>query len=183
LREREKVNMRTDEQLMEHYVLGDQCAFDALYARYEPVVRRVVRRSVYQTSAVDDCVQQTLMQFHLSRNSYRAGEKVRPWLCAIARNVCSDHGRRSRRRPEAPLDVDTLRDREPTLVPGELAQSCAPLLAALDELPALTQEIFRLHFVEDRPLVDIARALATHPGTVRVRLHRGCRALRDHVEQ
>jgi RNA polymerase sigma-70 factor (ECF subfamily) len=175
--------MRSDEQLMEHYVLGDQCAFEALYARYEPVVRSVVRRTVYQTSAVDDCVQQTLMQFHVSRNSYRAGEKVRPWLCAIARNVCSDYGRRRRRRPETPVDVETLRDREPTLVPGELAQSCAPLLAALHKLPAFTQEIFRLHFVEERPLVEIAKDLGANPATVRVRLHRGCCKLRERVDQ
>ena len=116
-------------------------------------------------------------------NGFRAGEKVRPWLCAIARNVCSDYGRRRQRRPETPVDVETLRDREPTLTPGELAQSCAPLLAALQKLPALAREIFRLHFVEERPLVEIAKDLGANPATVRVRLHRGCRELRARVEQ
>jgi RNA polymerase sigma-70 factor (ECF subfamily) len=175
--------MRTDEQLMEHYIMGDRCAFDALYARYEPIVRQVVRRHVYEGCAVDDCVQQTLMQFHVSRKSYRLGEKVRPWLATIARNVCHDYGRSRRRRPEMGVDMDTLSDGMPTTVPGETAQSCGPLLDALDSLSSRTQEVFRLHFVEDRRLNDIARELGIKPGTVRVWLHRGCRSLRDRVSQ
>jgi len=175
--------MRTDEQLMENYVLGDLRAFDALYARYQPIVRRLVQRHVFRASEVDDLVQQTFMQLHVSRGGYRTGEKLRPWLCTIAVNLCRDHARRQKRRPETALDMDALGGVEPAFMPGELRQSCAPLLAALDSLSQVTQQIFRKHFIEERALVDIARDLGAKPTTVRVRLHRGCAELRQRFMQ
>jgi RNA polymerase sigma factor (sigma-70 family) len=170
--------MQSDEQLMEHYLSGDARAFAQLHARHEPLVRRVVARNVFRAADVDDLVQQTFMQLHASRASYRCGERLKPWLCAMARNVCRDYGRRKKRRPEVAFEMDHLSAEMPSRLPGELEHACAPLTAALASLSAATQRIFHEHFMEDRPLVEIARDLRTNPTTVRVRMHRGCRQLR-----
>lgn len=170
--------MQSDEQLMEQYLRGDMRAFGQLHARHEPLVRRVVARNVFRAVDIDDLVQQTFLQLHASRASYRSGERLKPWLCAVARNVCRDYGRRKKRRPETAFEMDDLSAERPSPLPGELEHAWAPLGAALASLSAVTQRIFHEHFVEDRPLVDIARELRTNPSTVRVRMHRGCRQLR-----
>jgi RNA polymerase sigma factor (sigma-70 family) len=170
--------MHTDEQLMEQYLDGDHGAFAVLHARYEPIVRRLVTRNVFQRAEVDDLVQQTFTQLHAFRAGFRRGERLKPWVCTVARNVCRDHGRRTKRRPEVGRDMDDLSVDEPTLLPGELNQQRAPLAAALASLSDPTRTIFQQHFLEERPLVDIAHDLETNPSTVRVRLHRGFHQLR-----
>jgi RNA polymerase sigma-70 factor (ECF subfamily) len=170
--------MFTDEQLMQQYLDGDKRAFSQLYTRYRPIVTRVVQRHVFRAADVEDLVQQAFTQLHASRGNYRRGEPLRPWLCAVAANVCRDYGRRRSRRPEASYDMDTLSTSVPGVLPGELRQTYAPLAAALESLSAVTRQIFHEHFLADRTLVDIARELGENPTTVRVRVHRGCQALR-----
>lgn len=170
--------MQSDEQLMEQYLSGDERAFTRLHVRHEPLVRRVVERNVFRRADVDDLVQQTFLQLHASRARYRRGERLRPWLCTMARNVCRDYGRHRRRRPEVGVDMDDLSIESPSRTPCELELSSVPLATALASLSESTRQIVHAHFVEDRALVDIARDLRTNPTTIRVRMHRGCRQLR-----
>ena len=173
-----KGHMQSDEQLMEQYLSGDERAFATLYARYEPLVRRLVKHHVFRSADLDDLVQQTFTQLHAARTSFRRGERLKPWLCTMARNVCHDYGRRRMRRPEVTYEMDTLHVAQPAQLPGELQESCVPLAAALASLSVFTRQIFHQHFMEGRALVDIARELNTNPSTVRVRVHRGCLQLR-----
>lgn len=170
--------MSTDEELMQRYLDGDQRAFAALHARYRPLLTRIVQRHVFRRADVEDLVQQAFTQLHASRANYRRGEPLRPWLCTMAANVCKDYGRRCKRRREVSHELSQLADELPTRLPGELAQSLAPLEAALASLSTLTQQIFHEHFLSERPLIDIARELGKNPATVRVRVHRGCAQLR-----
>lgn len=180
---REKVEqvMQTDEQLMEQYLDGSRQAFAILHARYEPLVRRLVMRNVFRQADADDLVQQTFTQLHAARTSFRRGDRLKPWVCTVARNVCRDHGRRRRRRPEVGHEMDDLSSDQPAFLPGELNEWRAPLAAALAKLSAPTQQIFQQHFLEERALADIARDLDTNPSTVRVRLHRGFHQLRTTI--
>jgi len=163
---------------MQRYLDGDERAFSELYARYKPVVTRVVARHVFRKADIEDLVQQAFAQLHVARANYRPGESLRPWLCIMTANLCRDYGRRRARRPEAHYDMELLGSATSALLPGEARQSYAPLVAALESLSAVTRQIFQEHFVADRPLVEIARELGENPNTVRVRVHRGCQTLR-----
>lgn len=171
--------MQSDEQLMEQYVDGDQRSFAVLHARHEPLVRRIVARAGFRAADADDLVQQTFTQLHAARARYRSGERLEPWLCAMTRNVCRDHGRKRKRRPEVACDVAVLIEATPAPVPAEPAPTRGPLVAALEVLSEPTRRIFHQHFLEDRALVDIARDLGAKPSTVRVQVHRGCQQLRE----
>ncbi len=171
--------MYTDEQLMDQYRNGDERAFSLLHARYRPLVQRIVQRHVFRSADVEDLVQHTFAQLHAARDSYRSGELLRPWLCTMALNACRDYGRRAKRRPELSFDMDVLAVHMPEELPGERNEVRAPLIAALDSLSEVTRQIFQEHFLADRALVDIARDLGANPSTVRVRMHRGCRQLRE----
>ena len=51
----------------------------------------------------------------------------------------------------------------------------------LDTLPADQREAVRLRVLEELEYSDIARALGTTPGAVRVRVHRGLQTLKRHL--
>jgi RNA polymerase sigma-70 factor (ECF subfamily) len=172
----------TDEKLMDRYLArADQRAFAAIYARHAPMLRRMIHKRVRSAADAEDVLQQTFLRLHLARDSYRSGEPLRPWLCTIAGNLTRDHLRRAVRRPEHPLEPErhAVAELEPPAL--EARRPSEALTAALRHLCEVTQHIMQEHFMADRALVDIARELGQKPSTVRVRLHRGCRRLRDQL--
>ncbi len=171
--------MRSDEQLMQAYrESSDARAFAALYQSQAPALRRFVQRRLFRVDDVEDIVQQTFLRLHVVRDSYRAGEPVRPWLCTIAGNLVRDHLRKKQRRPEQSLDFTRYSEHEPSVAAPELEEPNLALEAAFEHLSEITQRIMEEHFMLDRPLVEIAEQLGENPSTIRVRLHRGCRKLR-----
>jgi RNA polymerase sigma-70 factor, ECF subfamily len=174
--------VRTDEQLMQAYqVHADQRAFAALYQSQAPGLRRFVQKRLFRADDVEDIVQQTFLRLHMVRDSYRAGEPVRPWLCTIAANLVRDHLRKQQRRPEICFEQTAHASFEPRTEPTEMTEPNRALEAALAHLSEVTQRIMEEYFAQDRPLVEIAQELGENPSTVRVRLHRGCRRLREQL--
>jgi RNA polymerase sigma-70 factor (ECF subfamily) len=172
----------TDEQLMEVYRESlDGRAFAALYQRQAPMLRRFVQRRLFRQDDVEDIVQQTFLRLHVVRDAYRAGEPLRPWLCTIAGNLVRDHLRMKQRRPELSYELTAHTREEPRVDPTEIEDADPALEAAMAHLSEVTQRIMQEHFVQERPLVEIAHELGEKPTTVRVRLHRGCKRLRDQL--
>lgn len=172
----------TDEQLMQAYRESlDGRAFAALYQSQAPVLRRFVQRRLFRQDDVEDIVQQTFLRLHLVREAYRTGEPLRPWLCTIAANLIRDHLRMKQRRPEQSYESTAHTRDEPRVDPSEIGEANAALEAAMAHLSEVTQRIMQEHFMLERPLVDIANELGEKPTTVRVRLHRGCKRLRDQL--
>ena len=96
-------------------------------------------------------------------------------------NLVRDHLRKQQRRPEVSLDPTRHAALEPRTEPTEVAEPNRALEAALAHLSDVTQQIMEEYFGQDRPLVEIAQELGENPSTVRVRLHRGCRRLREQL--
>jgi RNA polymerase sigma-70 factor (ECF subfamily) len=164
-----------------YQVHGGERAFASLYQSQAPLLRRFVQKRLFRADDVEDIVQQTFLRLHAVRESYRAGEPVRPWLCTIAANLVRDHLRKQQRRPEVSFELTRHARFEPRAEPVEMAEPNRALEAALEHLSEITQRIMEEHFAQDRPLVEIARELGENPATVRVRLHRGCRRLREQL--
>lgn len=174
--------MRTDEQLMHVYRESlDERAFAALYQSQVPALRRFVQRRLFRGEEVEDIVQQTFLRLHVVRDSYRPGEPLRPWLCTIAANLVRDHLRRKQRRPEQSYELTHHTRDEPRVEPADIDMRNPALEAAMEHLSEITQRIMQEHFMQDRPLVEIAQELGEKPSTIRVRLHRGCKRLRDQL--
>jgi len=159
----------------------DGRAFAALYQRQAPLLRRFVQRRVFRQDDVEDLVQQTFLRLHLVREVYRTGEPLRPWLCTIAANLIRDHLRMKQRRPELSYELTAHTRDEPCVDPTEIEQADPAIEAAMAHLSEVTQRIMQEHFMQERPLVEIAHELGEKPATVRVRLHRGCKRLRDQL--
>jgi RNA polymerase sigma factor (sigma-70 family) len=167
---------------MAAYLGGDERAFRHLFERYAPVLHRYFLRHGKTRHDAADLVQQTFLKLHRSRDDYRTGETLRPWLFTIARNLKHDHARRHQRRPESYCDLDTKPHPEPD-TDGLGQEECTRLLsAALDTLPVAQQTLLRAHWIEERSWSEIAACGGMQPGTLRVRAHRACLQLRGRLE-
>lgn len=172
----------SDQQLMAAYLRGDQRAFAALFERYAQALQRYFSRHGKSPHDAADLVQQTFLRVHRSRQDYRAGEPLRPWLFTIARNVRHDHSRRRQRRPESFCDFEQQACPKPSsdaLLQEERARALA---VALDALPDAQQLLLREHWLNERSWTELATQHGTLVGTLRVRAHRACMQLRGRLD-
>ena len=75
---------------------GDHAAFARLYDRHGAVVLSLCRR--LSLAEAEDATQETFIRAHRLLHKVESPSKLRPWLYGIARRVCSEHTRSSRRR-------------------------------------------------------------------------------------
>ena len=107
--------------------------------------------------------------------------KLRPWLGRVVRNKALNRLRAL--GGELPLEEDWLA-LEPDRRPGpaeavEQAERAELIRALLNGLPPQDRAIFLRHYYYGQTAADIGAALAMPPSTVKVRLHRGRRKLKE----
>jgi RNA polymerase sigma-70 factor (ECF subfamily) len=168
---------------------GDAGAYERLLTSLLPPLRAFVRRRGVEASEVEDVVQEILLSIHRARHTWRAERPFDPWLWAIARNASTDALRRqqrehSRRDPSTDLSgahVEDVAASDRASAEEELgARELTPALAAaLSTLPASQREAVELLYLKQLPVSEAAARAGISPGALKVRAHRGSRALRE----
>jgi RNA polymerase sigma factor (sigma-70 family) len=164
----------------------DPDAFRELYARYAQAVNEYFARRTGSRATALDLTAETFAQVWFVRARFRdeANGSAAPWIYGIARNVLLMSIRRGaiERRATERLGLQERLDHMQCIedsVPDSAWADKADEL--LDTLPAHQREAVRRRVLEDLEYSDIARALGTTPGAVRVRVHRGLNALKRHL--
>jgi RNA polymerase sigma-70 factor (ECF subfamily) len=158
---------------------GDGEAYERLLRELLPLLRSFVRGRVPEASAVEDVVQNVLLSVHRARHTYRSERPLGPWLRAVARNAVLDYLRSRQRRVLRELPLEAAAG-----VAGELAletrtRGLSPeLRSALDRLPSAQREAVELIQIQGLSVAEAARRAGIKPGALKVRAHRGYRALR-----
>jgi RNA polymerase sigma-70 factor (ECF subfamily) len=165
--------------LMARYQAGDFAAATALIQRIGPQLHRFFLAQFSSRADADDLLQETWLRIHRVRHTYRPGEPVLPWFYAIARRVRIDHFRRAsrttarERRLEEASEVAVTIPREEG-EPDDLEALLAPLSES-------QREVIRMMKVAGMSLEEVARATSSSVGSVKQKVHRAYRNLREHM--
>lgn len=166
--------------LMARYQSGDGSAFEDIYRLTVGSVEGYMARWA-KAKDRDDLVQETYLQVHRARRTFRPGLPFRPWLFAIARHVALGAIRTHRRRWAKEVGVDVYPEApEPPPEPDPWSRS--RLEAALERLSPEMREVVWLARVEGMSSVEIGKVVGATPGAIKVRLHRANRKLREWLE-
>ena len=171
----------SDETLLAGMAAGDQDAASAFVRRYQARVYGLALTVVGTPAVAEEVAQDTFLKAwqHASTYDARRG-RVATWLLTIARNTAVDA---VRYRHEEPMDPDVLvAVLTPRTPPGPDTEAAISLREALAGLPP----------EQARPIVQMAfqgltaREIALRHdiplGTVKTRVRRGLRRLRDGLE-
>ncbi len=162
---------------------GDQDAYARLLTEILPVVRRWVRARVYDLGAVEDVVQNALLNVHRARHTYLPERRFRPWLRAVVRNAVTDSLRESGRRRAREFPVDDMEEFSQPTPPTVEPQSLSPeMRQALATLPGKQRQAVELIQIEGLSVAAAALRAGVSTGALKVRAHRGYRALRAVLE-
>jgi RNA polymerase sigma-70 factor (ECF subfamily) len=153
---------------------GSADAFTELHRRFARVVHGIALAHVAQGDA-EDVTQEVFVRVHHALRTVRDPAAFPAWICRVARNVATDHARRSRRRPpEARLPED----RAAPAVPASDDELRGRVLACLARLPEAYRETLLLRLAEGLSGPEIAQRTGLTPDSVRVNLSRGMAMLR-----
>ena len=124
---------------------------------------------------VEDVLQETLLTLHRARHTWDPARKFEPWLYAIARNTTVDWFRRERQRNrfEQPAAGDDAIDPGSEHGDRELAVD-----DVLSGLPRNQRDALEMVKLEGLSIEEAAARAGVTEGALRVRIHRGYRALR-----
>jgi len=158
---------------------GDVAKLGALFERYHRPLFDFLVRMTGNAAAAEDLVQDVFVRVLKYRATWRDEGRFDTWLFRIARNARADYFKnRSADAPideaadhpsRAPLAIDTLaRDRE-----------VARLQQALMLLREDKRELIVLARYRGMKLEAIADLLGVEVGTVKVRMHRAVKELRE----
>ena len=178
---------------------GDVNAFNQLVLKYQQTTYNVVLRMLGDHDAAADVTQDTFIAAFRAIQSFRGGPSFRAWLLRIASNQACDFWRRAHRHPQDSLDIIMDED-EPhdagllsALVATEQASNPEEFLLnqelqellqkGLQELPLDQRVVVILCDVQGLSYEDIAASTQTSLGTVRSRISRGRKRLRDYLYQ
>lgn len=156
---------------------GDSESYRSLLEALLPEIRRFAARRLRDLAAAEDVAQNVLLSLHRARHTYRPERPFEPWFWAIARNALIDamRSRRVRALREVPLDDSA--DGPAVEPPRSLAIS-PELQRALESIPRAQRQAVELVQIEGLSVSEAAARAGTTPGALKVRAHRGYRALR-----
>lgn len=163
---------------------GDAVAYDALLRELLPHVRGLVHRRLFQPEGVDDVVQNVLLSLHRARHTYRPEQPFGPWLRAIARNAVTDQLRARGRRPlELSLEGEGVPEPVADAAPAAPPPLSPELAEALSELPPAQRQAVQLLHLDGLSVAEAAARVGISRGALKVRAHRGYKALRARLER
>ncbi|MEU9359664.1 RNA polymerase sigma factor [Streptomyces sp. NPDC048301] len=166
--------------------LTDPDAFAALFDRYADDIHGYAARRL-GTEAADDLMAETFVIAFQRRRGYDLSKPhARPWLYGIVTNLVRGHRRAEARRLRALAraayapsggEGEALEDRVAARVSAEGIR--AELAGALAALPARYRDVLLVVAWGDLDYAEAAEALSVPVGTVRSRLHRARKKLRE----
>lgn len=157
--------------------LGEREAFTELVHVWHAPLWRYVRGMVGSPHVADDLVQETWVAVVRGLPRLRQPERFAPWLFTIGRRTVVDHLRHAYAAQEvAAVEADPAAGDDDSL--GGVLDGME-IEAGLSGLPPLEREVLILFHLQDLPLDACAEVLGVPPGTVKSRLHRARRMLRN----
>ncbi|GAA3845507.1 RNA polymerase sigma factor [[Pseudomonas] carboxydohydrogena] len=183
----------SDEVLVHAARGGDARAFRAILTKYNRRLYRIARGILRNDTEAEDAVQEAYVSAFTHLAAFRGESSLSTWLSRIVMN--ESLGRLRNRRPMAELaEVETpgqaaeiiqfpntaRTDPERTMAQRELLRLVERVT---DELPDVYRTVFVTRVIEGMSVEDTAELLGIRIETVKTRLHRARKLVREHLDR
>jgi RNA polymerase sigma-70 factor (ECF subfamily) len=187
---RERVIDDPDAELVAAWQGGDESAFEELVRRHQQRVFRLLMRMMGNRDEAEEVAQEAFISLYRHGKRFRSEALFSTFVYRVAANAALNR-RRTLGRTRARLQKlavrqaagDDLpqqpRDPEDSTLGGELSQGVREALETLS--PSLRMPVI-LYDIEGLSYAEIASVLGVAEGTVKSRIHRARKALRQELE-
>ena len=175
-----------DAELVSESLSGNRDAFGQIVAQYQSLICSLAYSATGSLSQSEDLAQETFLAAWKQLADLREPEKLRAWLCGIARNLINYSLRRQGREPSHSAESLETVDEPPSLEPLPPDQAIgreeeAILWRSLERIPPLYREPLVLFYREHQSIERVALNLELSEDAVKQRLSRGRKLLHEQV--
>lgn len=185
-----KINQKTDAELVQEFMNGNEVVFNILIKKYQDPLRRLITyklktRSNFSYGVIgqisEDISQDTFIKAFLSlrKGNYKEESHFKSWLYTIAHNLCMDYHRKGKRMPlisiASPLSSSpriniTYNDflqsfvdtQESKIIDFEISLKLRELI---QDLPIEQRDVLVMRIFQDIAFKDIAERMDTSINT------------------
>lgn len=170
---------------------GNEAAWEALVRHYQPVLYRFAYAYCRNHEDAGDIVGEVWLRLYQHLPNFQENACLTSWLWRIVRNTFISYCIRSKHRTHLSLETGLERYGEPAdgydlpdpaPSPETLCLASASsreLARAIRYLPVLQRQLFTMYYTESKSYQEISQASHLPVGTVKSRLHRARRMLRE----
>jgi RNA polymerase sigma-70 factor (ECF subfamily) len=182
----------TDQQLVQHYINGEEKALETLLARHKNKVYTSIYFIVKNESLAEDIFQDTFFKVikKLRSGDYKDEGKFLQWVLRIAHNLCIDHFRRQKRMPsfasaDEEFDVfKMLRYNEPSADEKmALEHSSGVVRELIQQLPEDQRQVLVLRHYVDMSFKEISEMTGVSINTALGRMRYAILNMRKMIEE
>jgi RNA polymerase sigma factor (sigma-70 family) len=175
-----------DAELVRASLAGNREAFSRIVARYQSLVCSLAFSATGCVNASEDLAPDTFLTAWQQLGGLREPEKLRSWLCALARNVINNSLRRQGREPSHRAESleaapETLSPEPHPVEQAISREELAILWRSLERIPELYREPMVLFYRENQSVAVVAQNLELTEEAVKQRLSRGRKMLHEQV--
>ena len=174
-----------DSNLWQLVCQGSPSAFEILVRRHQSLVSAVAYSACGNLALSEDVAQETFWTAWRQRASLEQPDRLRAWLCGIARNLAKNARRKASRPVESADSLDELNELStglPTADEEAVSREEESLVwQALERIPEAYREPLILYYRENRSAAEVGAALVLSEDAVKQRLSRGRGMLREQV--
>ena len=174
---------------------GHQAAFRAIMQRFNQRLFRIARGIVRDDNEAEDVLQEAYVRAFENLDGFRGDSSIFTWLTSVTLNEA--RGRLRKRRPmvgvgaietaqQSGAEIIMLNSASAAESPeSSAARSQMRLLIeqAVDQLPDPFRIVFIMREMEELSVDETAASLKVPPATVKTRLHRARRLLREELNE
>lgn len=146
--------------------------FDAFYRRELAGVLALAYVLSGSRSAAEELAQDAFLAAHQRWESISGYDDPAAWVRRVCANRAVSGVRRRVSEAKALVRLSARR-----VLPDELPPDSSAFWRAVRRLPRRQAQVVALHYLEDRPLAEVAAMLGCAEGTVKAHLHRARRTL------
>ena len=179
---------RTDRQLVDLVLAGDEFAFEQIFDRHKRMVAAVAARYFRRPEQIEEIIQLSFSKAYIELSRFRGLHELSlaSWIARIATNACFDTLRSEKRKPEdlccdlTEGEIESLtgvvatqaNDAENMLLQRDLAEKLLSRVAADD------RALLQMLYVEEMTVAEIADVTGWSQSKVKIRAWRSRNTLR-----
>jgi len=162
----------------------DTAAFQNLMNRYQAWAIRYADSLLHDTSLAEDAVQEAFLDIYQSAKDFRPEKSFKAWLFKCVSTRCSKQRHKRRMFNALKLNFKSQPKKKALTPEGRMQQAeyWAHMAEAFENLPPKYRSIAYLRYKNESSIAEIAKTTGLSGGTVRMRLLRARKLMRDFLK-
>lgn len=187
---------RTDEELVEIYLGGEEQALRDLVARYLRVIYHFAYRYTNSKPDAEDIAQEVFIKMWKNLKRYNPEASFRTWLFSVAKHTAIDWLRKKKTVPFSEFDTSESENKladalaDPMPLPSEIAEDASEwksrtlhLTTVAENLSLGVRTVLRLRYSDDLTFREIAKILGKPLNTIKSQHRRALIYFKRHISR